>query len=385
MIILVSSRKELKDTNRIVVKVGTSSLTYDSGRLNLKCLDLLVREIANLHNSGKEVLLVSSGAVGAGLGRLGLTERPTTIPQRQAIAAVGQGLLMQMYTKLFSEYGITTAQILLTREDMSDRKRYLNVRNTLTMLATEYRALPIINENDTVATDELLLRFGDNDTLAALVASSVGADLLILLSDIKGLYSCDPRTNKDATLISEVKEITSEIMATAGKAGTTRGTGGMQTKLEAAQIATSAGISMVLASGEEPQVLSQIIEGECVGTIFIPKPEALAQRERWIAFGGQPLGAVVIDQGAVTALVDYKKSLLPSGVVDVIGNFGVGDLVWILDERKSRIARGLSNFSSSEIAKIKGHNTAQLPKIVGHKTFDEVVHRNNMVCLESNN
>lgn len=382
--ILVSSRKELKDTNRIVVKVGTSSLTYDSGRLNLKCLDLLVREIANLHNAGKEVLLVSSGAVGAGLGRLGLTERPNNIPQRQAVAAVGQGLLMQMYTKLFSEYGITTAQILLTREDMSDRKRYLNVRNTLTMLATEYRALPIINENDTVATDELLLRFGDNDTLAALVASSVGADLLILLSDIEGLYSCDPRTNQDATLISEVKEITPEIMATAGKAGTARGTGGMQTKLEAAQIVTSAGISMVLASGEEPQILSQIIEGEGVGTIFIPKPEALAQRERWIAFGGQPLGAVIIDQGAVNALIDCKSSLLPSGVIDVTGDFGVGDLVWILDAQKKRIARGLSNFSSIEIAKIKGHNTAQLAKIVGHKTFDEVVHRNNMVCLDSN-
>ncbi|HHU60931.1 MAG TPA: glutamate 5-kinase [Natronincola sp.] len=382
MITLVSSRQNLKETNRIVVKVGTSSLTYDSGRLNLKCLDLLVREIANLHNAGKEVLLVSSGAVGAGIGRLGLKERPNTIPERQAVAAVGQGLLMQMYTKLFAEYGINTAQILLTREDMSDRKRYLNVRNTLTMLANKYRVLPIINENDTVATDELLLRFGDNDTLAALVASSVGADLLILLSDIEGLYSSDPRENKDAYLISEVKEITPEIMATAGKPGTARGTGGMQTKLEAARIATSAGICMVLASGDEPHILSQIIDGEAIGTIFIPRPEALAQRERWIAFGGQPLGAVIIDQGAVTALVEYKKSLLPSGIIDVIGDFGVGDLVWILDAEKNRIARGLSNFSSEEISKIKGHNTAQLPQIVGHKTFDEVVHRNNMVCLD---
>ncbi len=379
---MLDNRAKLKEASRIVVKVGTSTLTYSSGRLNLKQMEKLVRQLADLYNAGKEVILVTSGAVGAGVGRLGLKARPRTIPERQAVAAVGQGLLMQVYTKLFSEYGINTAQILLTREDMSNRRRYLNARNTLLMLVDEYRVLPVINENDTVATEELQLRFGDNDTLAALVAGLVGADLLILLSDIEGLFTGDPHKDDQATLIPEVKEISPSIWAVAGEAGTERGTGGMITKLEAARIATRSGIMMVLASGEEPNSITRIMEGEPLGTVFLPNQEALVQREQWIAFAGQPHGAVVIDPGAVAALLQGKKSLLPSGVSAVQGEFGVGDIIRVLDQAGKEIARGLSNFSSEEINKIKGVNTARLPEVLGYKTYEEVIHRNNLVCRE---
>jgi glutamate 5-kinase len=345
-------------------------------------MERIVRQVADLHNSGKEVVLVSSGSVGAGVGELGLKQKPRTIPERQAVAAVGQGFLMQVYNRFFLEYGIITAQILLTREDMSDRRRYLNARNTVLMLVNEYGALPIINENDTVATEELELRFGDNDTLAALVASLIGADLLILLSDIRGLYTGDPRKDEAATLIPEVKDISPKIWATAGQAGTMRGTGGMITKLEAARIAIRSGITMVLASSEEEDVLKRILTGEQIGTVFLPNPDSLVQREQWIAFAGQPQGAVVIDEGAVTALLEGKKSLLPSGIIGVQGTFGVGDLIRVLDPSEKEIARGLSNFNADEIERIKGRNTLHLPKVLGYKTFEEVIHRNNMVCVE---
>ncbi|HEY8391923.1 MAG TPA: glutamate 5-kinase [Capillibacterium sp.] len=378
----MNTRRQLQQAQKIVVKIGTSSITYPSGRLNLTNMEHVVRQCADLHNAGKEVVLVSSGAVGAGVGELGLAGKPRTIPERQAVAAVGQSFLMQVYNRLFLQYGIITAQILLTREDMSDRRRYLNARNTLLMLTKEYRALPIINENDTVATEELQLRFGDNDTLAALVAGLIGADLLIILSDIGGLYTGDPRKDQKATLIPEVREISPAIWAMAGQAGTGRGTGGMVTKLEAARIATRSGITMVLASCAEEDILSRILAGEEVGTIFLPGADSLVQRERWIAFAGQPQGEVIIDAGAVEALLVGKKSLLPSGVIGVRGKFGVGDLVRVLDPAEQEIARGLSNFSAEEIAKIKGANSGELPKVLGYKTFEEVIHRNNLVCLE---
>ena len=250
------------------------------------------------------------------------------------------------------------------------------------MLVDEYRVLPVINENDTVATEELQLRFGDNDTLAALVAGLVGADLLLLLSDIDGLFTGDPHKDDQATLIPEVREISASIWAVAGEAGTDRGTGGMITKLEAARIATRSGIMMVLASGEEPNCITRIMDGEPIGTVFLPNQEALVQRERWIAFAGQPQGAVEIDPGAVTALLQGKKSLLPSGVSSVRGEFEVGDIIRVLDQGGTEIARGLSNFSSAEINKIKGVNTARLPEVLGYKTYEEVIHRNNLVCQE---
>ncbi|HEY8345634.1 MAG TPA: glutamate 5-kinase [Bacillota bacterium] len=374
----------IQKARRIVVKVGTSTLTYSSGRLNIKRLEKLVRELANLYNSGKEIILVTSGAVGAGAGRLGLPDKPLSLPQRQAAAAVGQGLLMETYAKFFMEYGVTVGQILLTRDDMGDRQRYLNIRNTMLMLVNEYKTIPIINENDTVATDELRLRFGDNDTLSALVAALVGADLLILLSDIPCLYSGDPKSGKKVEPITVVRELTPEIMAAAGEAGTSRGTGGMITKLEAARIAMHSGIIMLLVSGEEPEIIDEIINGRglenTLGTIFLPGNGRLHQRERWIAFAGQPQGEIRIDQGAVTALVNRKKSLLPSGIIAVHGSFGPGDLVRILAPDGTEVARGLTNFSAEEVRRIMGEKTTSISEILGSKSYDEVVHRNNLVC-----
>lgn len=376
----MTERQSLKQAQRIVIKIGTSTLTHASGRLNLELLADLVGQVAVEHKAGKEILLVTSGAVGAGLGRLNLRKKPVSLPERQAVAAIGQGLLMEVYTKFFTGHGITVAQILLTREDMNDRRRYLNARNTLLRLVNDFKAVPVINENDTVATEEL--RFGDNDTLSALVAGLVGADLLLLLSDVKGLFTGDPRKNREASLIQVVKEITPEIWAMAGRAGTALGTGGMITKLEAARIVTSSGIPMVLASGKTPLVINRITNGDKVGTLFLPVRENLLERKRWIAFAGQPQGEVVIDNGAVEALTTHKKSLLPSGVIGVKGQFNLGDLVSIVDGTNREIARGLSNFSAAEILKIMGKKSNDIIKILGHKSYDEVVHRNNLVCLE---
>ncbi len=380
---MTERKRVLEEAQRIVIKIGTSTLTHASGQLNHEFLTGLVNQVAQEHKKGKEILIVTSGAVGAGLGKLNLLDKkPATLPERQAVAAIGQGLLMEVYEKLFAAHGITVAQILLTRDDMNDRRRYLNARNTLLQLITGYKAVPIINENDTVATEELELRFGDNDTLSALVASLVGADLLVLLSDVSGLYTGDPRQNKEVSLIPVVREITPQIQAMAGKAGTLFGSGGMQTKIEAARIVTRSGIAMVLASGGEPRVVERIIAGEEVGTIFLPAQETLLGRKRWIAFAGQPRGEIVIDPGAVEALVIHKKSLLPSGVIAVQGRFEPGDLVRIVDKENREVARGLSNFSADEIRKIMGGKTRTIAQILGYKTYDEVVHRNNLVCLE---
>ena len=379
---MTERKKVLEEAQRIVIKIGTSTLTRASGQLNHEFLSELGRQVAHEHKKGKEILIVTAGAVGAGLGNLILHKNPTPLPERQAAAAIGQGLLMEVYEKLFAAHGITVAQILLTRDDMDNRRRYLNARNTLLQLITGYKAVPVINENDTVATEELELRFGDNDTLSALVASLVGADLLLILSDVGGLYTGDPRREKEVSLIPVVKEITPEIQAMAGEAGTLFGSGGMQTKIEAARIVTRSGIAMILASGEEPRVIERIIAGEELGTIFLPAQETLLGRKRWIAFAGQPRGEIVIDPGAVEALVTHKKSLLPSGVVDVKGRFELGDLVRIVDEGNREVARGLSNFSADEVRKIMGGKTRTIAQILGYKTYDEVVHRNNLVCLE---
>lgn len=385
---MTERKRVLEQAQRIVIKIGTSTLACASGRLNHDLLSNLVRQMAYEHKKGKEILIVTSGAVGAGLGKLNLLEKkPVSVPERQAVAAIGQGLLMEVYEKLFAEHGITVAQILLTRDDMNDRRRYLNARNTLLQLVAGFKAVPVINENDTVATEELNLRFGENDTLSALVAGLIGADLLVLLSDVSGLYTGDPRRNKQASLVPVVKEITPQIQAMAGKAGTFFGTGGMLTKIDAARIVTRSGITMVLASGKEPQVIERIIAGEEVGTVFLPAQETLLGRKRWIAFAGQPQGKIVIDPGAVEALITHKKSLLPSGVIDVKGRFNVGDLVQIVDQSNREVARGLSSFSADEVRKIMGGKTGvrartTITQILGDKTHDEVVHRNNLVCLE---
>jgi len=368
--------KALQNAKRIVVKVGTSTLTHDTGKLNLNRMELLVRQLTDLQNQGREVVLVTSGAVGVGLGRLGLRERPGTILQRQALAAIGQGLLMQVYEKLFSEYGQTVAQILLTRSDISDRKRYLNARNTILALL-KYQVVPIINENDTVATEEL--KIGENDTLSALVAGLIEADLLILLSDVDGLYTADPKENPTAKLVPLVKEITFEITSMAGGAGSIFGTGGMATKLEAAKMATAAGSSMVLMNGSEPFRIRQIFDAKPVGTVFLSSQAIVSSRKRWIAYGPQVAGELTVDSGAERALIKQGKSLLPSGIVELSGDFEVGDLVKIVNGERRELGRGLTNYSREQLQKIIGKKCAEIEMILGFKTADEVVHRDNLV------
>ena len=360
-----------------MVKVGTSTITYPTYRLNLQRLDSLVREIADLSNRGMEVVLVTSGAIGAGISRLGFTQRPTTLPAKQAVAAVGQGLLMQVYEKLFSEYGQVVAQVLLTREDLNSRTRYLNSRHTLLELL-RYRVVPIVNENDTVAVDEI--KFGDNDTLSALVAALVGADLLLVLSDVDGVYTADPRQDSTAKLIDVITSI-EEFASVAGGAGSTRGTGGMMTKFQAARIACKSGIPMIIAQGSQSGIIQDVVAGKSVGTLFLPESDRLNSRKQWLAFYHQPQGRIFVDDGARRALFEAGKSLLPIGITQVQGGFAAGDLVSVIDTGGREIGRGLSNFASDEIELIKGHRSDAIDKLLDRKDYDEVIHRDNLVLF----
>lgn len=373
---------KIRTAKRIVVKVGTSTLTYGNGKLNLSRMEALVRQLADLQNQGKEITVVTSGAVGAGLGRLGLSEKPSSILERQAMAAVGQGLLMQIYEKFFSEYGQIVAQILLSRSDVSDRKRYLNACNTILTLLQKYRVIPIINENDTVATEQLKL--GDNDTLSALVAGLIEADLLILLSDIDGLYTKDPRKDQAATLIPVVSEITVEIETMAGGAGSDFGTGGMATKIEAAQMATSAGTAMILMNGNDPSKIQRIFAGLPVGTVFLSKQNVVNSRKRWIAYGPQVNGELIVDRGAEKALLKEGKSLLPSGIMKIRGEFEEGDLIKIMNINNRELGRGLTNYAWDQLMKIQGKKSTEIESILGFKTADEVIHRDNLVITSIN-
>ncbi|WP_408956651.1 glutamate 5-kinase [Natroniella sp. ANB-PHB2] len=370
-------REELVERDRIVVKIGSSTLTYQNSKLNLNRIEKLIREVVDLKHQGKEIILVSSGAIAAGVGGLNLDYYPETIPQKQALAAVGQGVLMKTYQKLFSEYDQRVAQVLLTQRDLTDRKRYLNSRNTLNQLL-EYDVIPIINENDTIAVDEI--KFGDNDTLSALVSGLVDADLLIILSDIDGLYTADPRFNPEAEMINNVEKISKKIEGLAGTAGTERGTGGMVTKIRAAKIATKAGVSLIIANGSEDQILSQISSGKEKGTLFLPE-QGLASREKWIAFNLDVQGSIIVDFGAAKAISKQGSSLLPSGVIRVKASFKAGDVVDIIDEAGSRLARGLVNYSQAEIEKIKGLHSSEIKEKLGYQDYDEIIHRNNLVCL----
>jgi len=366
-----------------VVKVGTSTITHkDRGSLDLHQLERLVRQISDLANRGMAPMLVTSGAIGAGMNRLGLVERPASIKMNQAVAAVGQGLLMEIYTKLFGEYGHITAQLLLTRSDLEDRKRYLNSRGTLLTLL-DLKVVPVINENDTVAVDEI--RFGDNDTLSALVAGLVDADLLIILSDVNGVYTADPRVDESARLLTEIETITPALEAGAGQPGSALGTGGMVTKIQAARVATSCGIPVIIASGREHDIIHRLLEGEGIGTFFHPAGKQLSGRKRWIAYHRRPQGSITVDTGAARAMVSHGKSLLPVGIKDVKGTFCEGDLVRIQDERGIEIARGLSNYSVDQVRRIMGLNSEHIEEVLGYKYDDTVVHRDNMVvsCLQA--
>ena len=372
-------RATLKDVKRIVIKVGSSTITYGNGKRNFSRIDRLAREIADLENQGKEIILVSSGAVAVGVDRLGLAAKPKTIPGKQAAAAVGQGVLMHTYEKIFAEYGQIVAQVLLTRMDSVDRHRYTNSRNTFLALL-EHKVIPIVNENDVVAIDEL--KIGDNDNLSALVAGIVDADLLIILSDIDGLYTANPQNDPNAKLVPEVTDITPEIEASAGDAGSKVGTGGMFTKIQAAKMATSSGINMVIASGEEKDAISRILDGEEIGTLFVSRENRLQFRKRWLAFGARIAGKIVVDDGCAKAVRKAGGcSILPAGITDVEGEFEAGNTISVVNKNGHELARGLANYSSEELDMIKGAKTSEIENILGHKHFDEVIHRDDLVIL----
>jgi len=370
-----------KASKRIVVKIGTNLLT---GRraFDGHILEGLVQEIVSLkQDQGMDVLIVTSGAVGCGMDALGLVKRPTALPEKQAVAAVGQARLMHYYETLFRVYGkgMTTAQILLTQADLDSRQNYLNIRNTLSTLFTMKSVVPVVNENDSTATEEL--RFGDNDTLAAKIAAKANADLLIILTDVDGLFDKDPREDPTASLIREVTQITDEIEALAGGAGSIASTGGMRTKLQAAKIAVAAGVDCIITSGYRKRVLHQILAGEAPHTNFRPAKVALSHRKRWIAFGRSICGTLHVDAGATAALVEKGKSLLPVGVQKVEGRFGAGAGVRIVDDAGAMIACGLANYDSETIDLLKGKKTEEITSILGHNDYDEIVHRDNLVLM----
>ena len=375
---MLINRANLSSAKRIVIKIGSSTLTHKTGKLNFSKIENLARQIADLVNQGKEVILVSSGAIAVGVARLGLSERPKTIPGKQAAAAVGRGILMHTYEKIFADYGQIVAQILLTKADAVDRKRYTNCKNTFMALLAQ-GVIPIVNENDVVAVDEI--KIGDNDTLSAIVASIVDADVLIILSDIAGLYTANPQVDPDAELVAEVTDITIEIEKSAGGAGSTVGTGGMATKIQAAKIAVNSGISMLIASGEQKDIIAKLMQGEDLGTIFLPKETKLQFRKRWLAFGARLKGKIIVDQGCEKALIERGSSLLSAGIVSVEAKFDIGATVPIYNVFGREIARGLVNFNSQELEMIKGLKSSEVEKLLGHKAYEEVIHRDNMVIL----
>lgn len=376
---MAGNRELLQKKNRIVVKVGSSTLTHETGKLNYHRIERLAMEIADLANQGKEMVLVSSGAVSAGMGPLGLSARPKTIREKQAVAAVGQGVLMHTYEKMFREYGQTVGQVLLTRMDAQDRKKFMNSRNTLlTML--QMGVIPIINENDVVAIDEF--KIGDNDTLSAMVSNFIEADLLIILSDVDGLYTANPQTHPEARIIPVVTEVDKHVYDIAGGAGSSIGTGGMYTKIQAASIATSSGVDMVIASGSEDGVLRRICQGEDVGTWFTAKDSNLHTKKRWLLSGGKARGSLIVDGGCRNALVEHGSSLLPVGITAVEGEFHEGDIVNVMYEGLV-IAKGIVNYNSESVEAIKRHKTDDITKILGHEgVYEEVIHRDNLVVMQ---
>lgn len=375
MTLMNNKRRELfKNARLIVVKVGSGVLSCDNG-LNLEVIQSISSQISGLVKDGRQVILVSSGAVASGVKKIGLGKRPEGIPEKQAAAAVGQAGLMLQYEKVFSAFGLNVAQVLLTGEDMSNRKRYLNARNTLNTLLS-WGVVPIVNENDTVAVEEI--KFGDNDNLSAIIALMMDADTLVNLTDIDGLYNKDPRQYNDAALIPVVRTVGREIEALAGDIPGALGTGGMLSKIKAARKACSAGIPMTIAGGATPGVLEELFRGNAHGTYFAPRDEKLATRKRWIAFSSKPAGEIVIDQGARIALVNKGTSLLPSGITAVAGDFDIGAPVKCVDPAGNTIGVGLVNYSASDINRIMGLKTDQIEERIGYKDYDEVIHRNNL-------
>ncbi|HWG46681.1 MAG TPA: glutamate 5-kinase [Gemmataceae bacterium] len=364
--------------NTVVVKVGTNVLTREDGILEPAHLQALADQLQRLRASGRKVVLVSSGAIGAGMGRLGLARRPTDLRQLQACAAIGQAFLMRAYEDCLARHGIPTAQILLTAGDFDSRGRYLNARNTILTLF-EYGCLPIINENDTVSVAEI--RFGDNDHLAALVTNLLQAPLLILLTVVDGLYASDPRSDPSAALLTTVPTIDASILEKAGSSRSTLGSGGMRSKLRAARLATLAGESVIMANGSVPGILDAIFRAEQVGTLFLPHDRTMPAWKRWLGYTARPRGRVVVDAGARQAVQHQGRSLLPIGIIQIAGGFGKGDVVTLCDADGVEFARGLSNYSSTDAERIRGLRSEQVREVIGASAYDEVVHRDNLVVI----
>lgn len=368
----------LLQANCIVIKVGSSLVTNNGEGLDRQAIAAWAEQIAALNKMGRQIVLVSSGAVAEGMQRLGLRKRPTAVNELQAAAAVGQMGLVQMYESCFSQHGLHTAQVLLTHDDLSDRKRYLNARSTLRTLLS-LGVIPIINENDTVVTDEI--RFGDNDTLGSLVANLIEADVLVILTDQSGLYSADPRKDKQAVLIQQALAGDAELEKMAGGAGSAVGTGGMLTKILAAKRAARSGAGTIIASGREPEVLLKLAQGQSIGTHLRAGQGKLQAKQQWMADHLRVAGKVTLDAGAVKVLRDQGKSLLPVGVVKVEGNFERGDVVACLDEQGQEVARGLVNYSAAETARILRTPSNEIAQILGYVDESELIHRDNLILM----
>lgn len=376
----------IKKAKRIVFKFGTNALSTDNGDLALSRLYSFMEDIAALRAQGKEVMIVTSGAVGVGKRRLGLTSAPDVVSLKQACAAVGQISLMKLYEDGFKQLGVVAAQVLLTEDDFSHRSRYLSLRDTLNRLL-ELGCIPVINQNDTVSTNELRgykekgvnVCFSDNDKLSALVASGMDADLLCVMSDVDGLYNGDPRKDKNAKLIDVVKGVTPEIEAL-GFCASSRGRGGMKTKLEAAKVVTRSGAAMIIAYGKKTGAVSAVFGPDFKGTLFLPV-EDLPGKKLWLAYATNVAGGLTVNDGAKKAMCEKGSSLLPAGITAVAGEFEAGDSISILDEAGQEFARGLVNYSSKECRKIAGRRSEEIAKKIGYKNYDEAVHRDNIVLL----
>ncbi|MFQ5427347.1 MAG: glutamate 5-kinase [Thermodesulfobacteriota bacterium] len=365
--------KLVKGAKRLVIKIGSAVLAGDS-----HIFHRIASDVNDLRAGGREVVIVSSGAVALGMKALGMTKRPATIPETQAVASTGQLCLMFRYQSAFEKENLRMGQVLLTHDGLSDRKRFLNARNTVLTLL-KMGLVPVINENDTVATEEIKL--GDNDELSALVTNLVNADLLIILTDTDGLYDRDPRVDSRARRIPIVRDVDQRLPESAGEAAGPLGSGGMRTKTEAAKMAAHFGVATIIASGLNKDVLKSIFAGDGPGTLFLPARQSLTSRKHWIAFSSRPTGRVTVDEGARKALLKGKKSLLPSGIMDVDGVFETGEVIHCVDAGGMEFARGLTNYSSDEIRRIKGLKSREIEDRLGYKVYDEVIHRDNLVVL----
>ena len=374
----MQSRSEFAGTRRAIVKIGSALLTGDGRGLDISSIKGWVEQIAAIRQKGVEIVLVSSGSVAEGMCRLGWPSRPHALHELQAAASVGQMGLVRTYEALFEQHGLITAQILLTHDDLSNRQRYLNARGTLLTLL-ELGVVPIINENDTVATEEI--RFGDNDTLGALVANLLDADLLVILTDQKGLYERDPRVDPSAKLVNEANINDERLGEMVGESLSGLGRGGMITKLRAGRLASRSGAATVIASGRDPDVIYRVFGGEEIGTFLIPDTSPLLSRKRWLAGQLKVKGKLTIDDGAAKMLREAGKSLLPIGTVRVEGNFDRGDLVACIDQQKREIARGLANYGSEEVEKLLRQPSQKIEEILGYLDEPELIHRDNLVLV----